>query len=47
MIYHISYRINKGPAEHIYATKKICEKKKKKLIKEHGDKIKFSRMSIA
>lgn len=46
MIYHVSYRIEKGPAEHIYATKKVCEKKKKQLIKEHGEKIKFSRISV-
>ena len=47
MIYHLTYRINKGPKQHIYAIKKICEQKKKKLLKEHGDDIKFSRLERA
>lgn len=47
MIYHLTYRINKGPKQHIYAIKKICQKKKKDLLKEYGDKIKFSRIERA
>ncbi len=47
VIYHLTYRINKGPKQHIYAIKKICESKKKKLLKEHGDNIKFSRIERA
>jgi hypothetical protein len=47
MIYHLSYRIEKEPKQHIYALKKICEKKKKKLIEEYGEKIKFSRLEFA
>ena len=47
VIYHLTYRINKGPKQHIYALKKICEAKKKKLQVEHGDKIKFSRIERA
>jgi hypothetical protein len=47
MIYHLTYRINKGPKQHIYAIKKICEKKKKKLLEEYGEKIKFSRIEYA
>jgi len=47
MIYHLTYRINKGPKQHIYAIKKICEKKKKKLLEEHGERIKFSRIEYA
>lgn len=47
VIYHLAYRINRGPQQHIYALKKICEKKKKKLLEEHGEKIKFSRLERA
>ena len=47
VIYHLTYRISKGERQHIYALKKICEKKKQKLLKEHGDKIKFSRLERA
>jgi len=47
VIYHLTYRINKGSKQHIYAIKKICEAKKKKLLKEHGDNIKFSRIERA
>jgi len=47
MIYHLTYRINKGPKQHIYAIKKICEKKKKRLLEEYGEKIKFSRIEYA
>jgi len=47
MIYHLEYRIDKGPRQHIYATKKICEKKRKELISQHRENIKFSRMQIA
>ena len=47
VIYHVAYRINKGPKQHIYAIKSICEKKKKKLLKEYGDNIKFSRIERA
>tara|TARA_Y100001972_G_scaffold97995_1_gene121212 strand:- start:10139 stop:10291 length:153 start_codon:yes stop_codon:yes gene_type:complete len=43
-IYHLEYRIGKEPKEHIYATKKICEKKKKTLLELHGSKIKFGRI---
>ena len=46
-IYHLEYRIGKQPKEHIYSTKKICEKKKKALMEMHGDTIKFSKMRIA
>ena len=47
MIYHLTYRVDKGERQHIYALKKICEAKKKKLLEEHGDKIKFSRIERA
>lgn len=47
MIYHLTYRISNGEKKHIYAIKAICEKKKKKLLKEHGEKIKFSRLERA
>ena len=43
-IYHLEYRVGKQPKEHIYATKKICEKKKKALLELYGQKIKFGRM---
>ena len=46
-IYHLEYRVGKQPKEHIYATKKICEKKKKALLELHGQKIKFGRMRRA
>lgn len=46
-IYHLEYRIGKLPKEHIYATKKICEKKKKALMELHGEKIKFGKLEIA
>jgi|TARA_Y100000289_G_scaffold50741_1_gene51691 hypothetical protein len=45
-IHKLSYRINKGPKQHIYALKKVCEKKRKDLIAEHGEKIKFYRIEI-
>jgi len=45
VIYHLAYRINNGDRQHIYAIKKICEKKKKKLTEEHGENIKFYRMN--
>jgi len=47
MIYHLSYRVEKGSEQHIYAIKKICEKKKKKLLEEYGEKIKFSKLEFA
>ena len=47
VIYHLTYRIEKGPKRHIYAIKKICEAKKKKLLKEHGNNVKFSRIERA
>ena len=47
VIYHLAYRISRGPQKHIYALKKICEKKKQKLLDEHGEKIKFSRLERA
>jgi len=47
MIYHLAYRVGDGKRQHIYATKQICEKKRKNLIAEHGKKIKFSRIEIA
>jgi hypothetical protein len=47
MIYHLEYRIDNGRKQHIYALRKICEKRKKQLEKEHGDKIRFSRIKIA
>ena len=46
-IYHLEYRVGKQPKEHIYATKKICEKKKKALLELHGTQIKFGRMRRA
>jgi|TARA_R110000851_G_scaffold264772_1_gene417388 hypothetical protein len=46
MIYHITYRIDSGPKQHIYAIKKVCEKRKKELSEEYGEKIKFSRLEI-
>ncbi len=45
-IYKLSYRIDKGPQQHIYALKKVCLKKKHALIAEHGENIKFSRLEI-
>jgi hypothetical protein len=47
MIYHLSYKIDNGRKQHIYAIKKICEKKKKKLLEEHGERIKFYRIEVA
>jgi len=47
VIYHLSYRVSKGEKQHIYAIKKICEEKRKRLTEEHGDKIKFSRLERA
>ena len=47
MIYHLAYRVNGERKQHIYATRQICEKKKKNLLKEHGNKIKFYRIEIA
>ena len=47
MIYHLTYKIGKEPTKHIYATKKICEKKKKALMEEHGHSIKFGKIEIA
>jgi len=47
LIYHLEYRIGKQPKEHIYAIKKICEKKKKALLEIYGDKIKFGKIEIA
>ena len=46
-IYHLEYRVGKQPKEHIYATKKICEKKKKALLELHGAQIKFGRLERA
>jgi hypothetical protein len=46
MIYHLSYKIDNGRKQHIYAIKKICEKKKKALQAKHGENIKFSRITI-
>lgn len=46
-IYHLEYRVGKQPKEHIYATKKICEKKKKALLELHGTQIKFGRLERA
>ena len=46
-IYHLTYKIDKEPTEHIYAIKKICEKKKKALLAEPGQKIKFSKIQVA
>tara|TARA_Y100001970_G_C14040044_1_gene753212 strand:+ start:120 stop:266 length:147 start_codon:yes stop_codon:yes gene_type:complete len=45
-IYKLSYRIDKGPQQHIYALKKVCLKKKKNLEQEYGERIKFSRISM-
>ncbi len=45
-IYRLSYRVCKGPQQHIYALKKVCLKKKKALLAEHGENIKFSRLEI-
>ena len=39
MVYHLAYRVDKGPKQHIYAIKKICDKKKEKLQEEYGDRI--------
>tara|TARA_B100000214_G_scaffold268036_1_gene198793 strand:- start:3778 stop:3921 length:144 start_codon:yes stop_codon:yes gene_type:complete len=47
MIWHISYRIDKGEKRHIYALKKICEHKKKQLLEKYGERIKFSRLEKA
>ena len=47
LIYHLEYRVGKQPKEHIYVTKKICEKKKKALVELHGENIKFGKMRIA
>ena len=47
MIYHLSYRIDKGPKQHIYATKKICESKRDKLKGDYGSRVKFSKLEIA
>ena len=47
MIYHLSYRVSRGPRQHIYAIRSICEKKKKLLIQEHGENVKFSRIVVA
>jgi len=47
LIYHLEYRVGKEPKEHIYAIKKICEKKKAALLELHGEKIKFGKMRIA
>ena len=47
MIYHLAYRIDKGNKQHIYALKKICEKKKKALSEEYGDRIRFYRIERA
>ena len=47
MIYHLAYRIDKDPQQHIYAIKKICEAKRDKLKKEFGSRIKFSRLEVA
>mgnify|MGYP001426402122 FL=1 len=47
MIYHLEYRINNGPKQHIYAIKKICEKKQKALTEQYGESIRFGRMRIA
>jgi len=44
-IYKLSYRIDKGPQQHIYALMKICEKRKKILQKEYGERVKFSRIT--
>jgi len=46
MIYHLEYRVGRERAQHIYAIKKICEKKKKALYAKHGENIKFSRITI-
>ncbi len=47
MIWHLAYRIDKGNKQHIYALKKICEQKRKKLTEEYGDRIKFYRIELA
>ena len=47
LIYHLEYRVGKQPKEHIYATKKICEKKKKALVEQHGESIKFGKIHVA
>ena len=47
MIYRLSYRVSGGKKEHIYATRKVCEKRRQTLIKEYGEKIKFYRIEIA
>jgi len=47
LIYHLEYRVGKEPKEHIYAIKKICEKKKKALLELHGTQIKFGKIHVA
>ena len=47
MVYHLAYRVDKGPKQHIYAIKKICDKKKEKLQEEYGDRIKIYRLERA
>ena len=47
MIWHLAYRVDKGPKQHIYAIRKICDKKKKKLTEEYGDRIRFYRIERA
>ena len=47
MIYHLTYRVGKGPKQHIYAIKDVCEKKKKKLLERHGKEVKFYKIELA
>ena len=37
------YRIGKGKSQEVIATDKICQKRKKELLEEHGDNIKVSK----
>ena len=42
-IMRFRYRIGKGKSQEVIATDKICQKRKKELLEEHGDNIKVSK----
>lgn len=42
-IMRFRYRIGNDKSKEVIATKKICEKRRKELLEQHGDNVKISK----